>query len=124
MVFNPVFADKLLQGTGHTATELFALRKDNMPLPHFDLPIRVRAATRMLKTPLESANVVAKLEGSDPRLKNEYVVLSTHIDHVGIANVDAARTQQRPIRRTATASTTALWTMPRAVPRCWRSRQS
>jgi Zn-dependent M28 family amino/carboxypeptidase len=36
------------------------------------------------KRKLESANVVAKLPGSDPRLKNEYVVLSAHIDHVGI----------------------------------------
>ena len=28
--------------------------------------------------------MVAKLPGSDPMLKNEYVVLSAHIDHVGI----------------------------------------
>ena len=28
--------------------------------------------------------MVAKLPGSDPRLKNEYVVLSAHIDHIGI----------------------------------------
>jgi len=28
--------------------------------------------------------VVAKLEGSDPALKNEFVVLSAHVDHVGI----------------------------------------
>ena len=29
-------------------------------------------------------NVVGILEGSDPVLKNEYVVLSAHMDHVGI----------------------------------------
>jgi Zn-dependent M28 family amino/carboxypeptidase len=33
---------------------------------------------------VESANVVGKLTGSDPNLKNEYVVLSAHIDHLGI----------------------------------------
>src|SRR6202030_373040 len=33
---------------------------------------------------LESSNIVAKLTGSDPVLKNEYVVLSAHVDHVGI----------------------------------------
>src|SRR5206468_8637853 len=33
---------------------------------------------------VDSANIVAKLPGSDPVLKNEYVVLSAHIDHVGI----------------------------------------
>ena len=31
-----------------------------------------------------SSNIVASLPGSDPQLKNEYVVLSAHIDHVGI----------------------------------------
>ena len=29
-------------------------------------------------------NVVGLLEGSDPALKNEYIVLSAHMDHVGI----------------------------------------
>lgn len=30
-------------------------------------------------------NVVGILEGSDPRLKNEYLVYSAHMDHVGVA---------------------------------------
>ncbi|MEO7673449.1 MAG: M28 family peptidase [Pyrinomonadaceae bacterium] len=30
-----------------------------------------------------SKNVVAKVEGSDPRLKNEYVIYSAHWDHLG-----------------------------------------
>jgi Zn-dependent M28 family amino/carboxypeptidase len=40
----------------------------------------------MRKGALESANVVAKLEGSDPELRKEYVVLSAHIDHLGIGD--------------------------------------
>src|SRR5687767_12437664 len=32
---------------------------------------------------INSANVLAKLEGSDPALKNEYVVYSAHWDHLG-----------------------------------------
>lgn len=35
-------------------------------------------------TPVESFNVVALLEGSDPVLKNEYVVYTAHLDHLGI----------------------------------------
>lgn len=31
----------------------------------------------------QSANVVGVLEGTDPALKNEYVVISAHLDHVG-----------------------------------------
>jgi Zn-dependent M28 family amino/carboxypeptidase len=33
---------------------------------------------------IDSRNVVATLEGSDPKLKNEYVVYSAHWDHLGI----------------------------------------
>lgn len=84
MIFNPAHADKLFQGTGHNAAELFALVKEHKPLPHFALPVRIRTTTRMVKKPVKSANVVARLEGSDPTLKNEYVVFSAHIDHVGI----------------------------------------
>lgn len=34
--------------------------------------------------PLSAPNVVAVLEGSDPTLKDEYIVFSAHMDHVGI----------------------------------------
>jgi hypothetical protein len=84
MYFKPARADKLFNGTGHTAAELLALAADRKPLPRFSLPVSVRVRTRMVNTRVETANVVAKLEGSDPRLRNEYVVLSAHIDHVGM----------------------------------------
>ncbi len=35
-------------------------------------------------------NVVGILEGSDPALKNEYVVYSAHMDHVGVGRPDAS----------------------------------
>lgn len=38
---------------------------------------------------VESQNVVALLEGSDPELRNEYVVLSSHYDHIGITLPDS-----------------------------------
>jgi Zn-dependent M28 family amino/carboxypeptidase len=84
MTFNPERADKLFAGTGHKAADLFALVKEHKPLPHFALPVSIRTVTRLEKSPVESANVIAKLEGSDPKLKNEYVVFSAHIDHVGV----------------------------------------
>ena len=36
-----------------------------------------------------SPNVVGKVEGSDPRLKNEYVVFTAHWDHLGVGAPDA-----------------------------------
>lgn len=43
------------------------------------------AVTATLSTESRSApNVVGILEGSDPTLKDEYIVLSAHMDHVGV----------------------------------------
>jgi Zn-dependent M28 family amino/carboxypeptidase len=39
---------------------------------------------RQGQTARTAPNVVGVLEGSDPELRNEYIVLSAHMDHVGI----------------------------------------
>lgn len=43
---------------------------------------------RVRTTPTSAPNVVGILEGSDPTLKDEYVVFSGHMDHVGIGTPD------------------------------------
>ena len=40
-------------------------------------------------SPLPSSNVAGLLEGSDPALKGEVVVLSAHLDHIGVGKPDA-----------------------------------
>jgi Zn-dependent M28 family amino/carboxypeptidase len=84
MTFNPVQAEKLFAASGHKFEEIAALGKDRKPLPHFPLGISLKARATVKTTPVESANVVGKLPGNDPTLRNEYVVLSAHIDHLGI----------------------------------------
>jgi len=84
VVFNPASAELLFAGSGHTFAELAALAKDRKPLPHFPLDTSLEATAAILTKPVTSANIVAKLSGTDPALKDEFVVLSAHIDHLGI----------------------------------------
>jgi Zn-dependent M28 family amino/carboxypeptidase len=84
VTFNPASAEALFAGSGHTFAEVAALAKDRKPLPHFPLSVSLDAHAEILTKQVESANLVAKLPGSDANLKNEYVVLSAHIDHIGI----------------------------------------
>jgi Zn-dependent M28 family amino/carboxypeptidase len=84
VIFNPARADKLFEGSGHKFQEILDLARERKPLPRFPLAFSIRARAEVNKKTLESSNVVAKLPGSDPKLKNEYVVLSAHIDHIGI----------------------------------------
>jgi hypothetical protein len=82
--FNPAHAEKLFAGSGHSFAEIAELAKERKPMPRFVLPASMAAKTRFDKKVLESANIVAMVPGSDPVLKNEYVVVSAHIDHLGI----------------------------------------
>jgi hypothetical protein len=65
--------------------DLGALRASTQPAFR-DLPdLRVSASLFNEKGPAFSApNTVGILEGTDPILKNEYVVFSAHMDHVGV----------------------------------------
>lgn len=50
----------------------------------FVLPYSLAASYNTTHTDFESYNVVGLIPGSDKTLKNEYVVHSAHLDHVGI----------------------------------------
>ncbi|NND61860.1 MAG: M28 family peptidase [Flavobacteriaceae bacterium] len=39
-------------------------------------------------TPVTTNNVIGVIEGTDPQLKNEYIIYSAHYDHVGIGDPD------------------------------------
>ena len=84
VTFNPAHADKLFAGSGHSLQELLQLLKDRKQLPRFPLAATIKARAAVRKKDVESANLVALLPGSDARLKSEYVVLSAHLDHLGI----------------------------------------
>src|SRR5439155_1263488 len=98
VTFNPASAEQLFTGSGHTFAEIAALGKDRKPLPHFPLAASLKANAVILTKSLESSNIVGKLPGSDPALKNEFVVLSAHIDHVGLGARAAAIAQSMGIK--------------------------
>src|SRR5688572_1276991 len=90
--FNPQSFEKLLVGTSHNAGEIFKLLDAGQALPRFDLKARIAATVDAKVESTLSENVVAVLPGSDPELRNEYVVLSAHLDHLGVrAGEDADR---------------------------------
>ena len=90
VMFNPANFAKLLEGTPHKAEDLLALLKEGKPLPHFDLAARLHAVQDVQVTATVSENVVGVLPGSDPVLRDEAVVLSAHIDHLGVRGGEEA----------------------------------
>lgn len=84
MYVNRARAERFFTGSGHTYAEIAADAEASRPLPRFVLPYRIRARIRMTERRVQSPNVVAILPGSDPTLRGESVVLSAHLDHLGV----------------------------------------
>jgi Zn-dependent M28 family amino/carboxypeptidase len=82
--FNPAQAEKLFAGTGHTFAEMLALADAQKPLPHFALGKSVMATVVGETSQVVSPNIVGELKGSDPVLAKEYVLVSAHLDHLGV----------------------------------------
>ena len=78
-------ADVILAASGHTMAELKPLIDAGKELPAFDMKETIHATTVVDKgEPVDTQNVVGLLEGSDPVLKKQYVVISAHLDHLGV----------------------------------------
>ncbi len=78
-------ADALLTPAGHSMAELKLLVDAGKPLPVFALNETIHAVTAVSQNPqIDTQNVVGLLEGSDPGLKHEYIVISAHLDHLGV----------------------------------------
>ncbi|HSR67356.1 MAG TPA: M28 family peptidase [Acidobacteriota bacterium] len=77
-------ADELLKAAGSSFQE--AREKASSPeFEPIDLPFKVSVAFDNAIRRAEAPNVLAKLEGSDPELKEQVVIVTSHYDHLGKA---------------------------------------
>lgn len=84
LTVNDATAQKWFEGSGHAFADLIAAADSGGALPTFDLPQRVRVHAAYERHEVTSQNVVALLPGSDPTLAKQYVVLTAHLDHLGV----------------------------------------
>lgn len=80
--FNHEAAARLFEGAAASFTEIMAAAEAGEP-QGFGLPgmLTLSATTGLRRT--ESANVLGFLPGTDPNLRNEIIVISAHLDHLG-----------------------------------------
>ncbi|MEO8358762.1 MAG: M28 family peptidase [Vicinamibacteria bacterium] len=81
---------KIVALAGHDLTALTASaqKKDFKPVP---LGVTLSMALKNEVQKKASANVIAKLTGSDPKLKSEAVIYTSHHDHFGKIDVPAGQ---------------------------------
>lgn len=83
-VISTKLADHILAPSGQTIEGLRGQISQSLKPVVFDAKdVRVNTTVEQFKG-LETENVLAFIEGSDPRLKDEVVIISSHYDHLGI----------------------------------------
>jgi Zn-dependent M28 family amino/carboxypeptidase len=82
-------AAKILKGANLNLDELRAKAQSRDFIP-VKTGLRVKLDLNSEMMSFDSPNVVGTVEGSDPKLKDEYVIYTAHWDHLGIGNPDAS----------------------------------
>jgi Zn-dependent M28 family amino/carboxypeptidase len=82
--WNPAHAQRLFDGAPHTFDALLTMADSGRALPSFDLVPKVRARVSYDRVVVESQNVVAVLPAATNPLSRENVVLTGHLDHLGV----------------------------------------
>ncbi len=77
-------ADQILASSGQKIEDLRRQINQSLKPTVFDVKgVQVNTTVEQFKG-LETENVLAFIEGSDPKLKDEVVVISSHYDHLGV----------------------------------------
>ena len=74
---------QMLQGTDHDGAALLKSAAAKQSMPSFDLPLTATITLHTSERNITSTNVLAKLPGSEPALREEYLALSAHLDGYG-----------------------------------------
>jgi hypothetical protein len=76
-------ADKLFFGSEYSFSDVIEMH-NRQSIKSFELKTKMRFRGVFKERDFISSNVIGMIEGSDPELKNTYLIISAHYDHLGI----------------------------------------
>lgn len=90
-IISPSFAAELMQLENLEGLNSFSeeIKTSQGTFEPMELGFEIEYIPSIQENVTESKNIVAFIEGSDPMLKDEVVVVSSHYDHVGIGRPDS-----------------------------------
>lgn len=77
-------ADKILTESTYTTEDLEKIIAVNNAPRSIELQAKVNAQTELVLENVKAMNVAVMIEGTDPILKDSYIVLGAHFDHLGM----------------------------------------
>src|SRR5262249_28008662 len=82
VALGPALADELLSVGGLDLKQIYETAAKKQKFQGKKLDVTAKIAAFLQSTRVTTQNVAAVLEGTDPKLKNEYVAFSAHYDHL------------------------------------------
>ena len=83
ILINSDEADKLFFGSEYSFYDVIEMH-NRQSIESFDLKTKMRFRGVFKERDFISSNVIGMIEGSDPELKDTYLIISAHYDHLGI----------------------------------------
>ncbi len=77
-------ADRILEPTGQSIRVLEQQLIDDRQPAGFPLGITIHGRSELIQESVQTTNVAAMLEGSDPIHSDEYIIIGAHYDHLGL----------------------------------------
>ncbi|MCP4863441.1 MAG: M28 family peptidase [Alteromonas sp.] len=75
----------LFEMAGIDLEEIFEKIENNESLTPRPMGLTATLEKKSVHSETTSPNVIGVIEGSDPKLKNEFIILSAHSDHIGVS---------------------------------------
>lgn len=83
ILFNPLRAGILFSGSGYSLKDVYSMHKKNS-MKSFPLKTELSFSGKFKEREFTSKNIIGMIEGNDPVLKDSYLIISAHYDHLGI----------------------------------------
>ncbi len=80
-------AEHIFAAAGKTLAQVESGLITSQTAESFETGINVAAQTDIIQMKVKTQNIVAVLEGSDPVLKDQYILIGAHYDHLGFGGV-------------------------------------
>ncbi len=86
VIIKPEIIEHLLNSSGYSFSDLLAMKRKNV-LKSFPLNSKISFKGIFKERDFLAPNVIGLLEGKDPKLKDTYIIVTAHYDHLGIGPV-------------------------------------
>ena len=83
LIINPSTADILFKNSPYTSADIYRMDAEN-DIKSFELNTSLSFRGQFKQRDFISRNVLALLPGGDPKLKDSYLIVTAHYDHLGI----------------------------------------